>query len=31
MRFPWATGSRVQHGFVVYSGGRETPSGEQTG
>ena len=26
-----ATGSRVQHGFVVYSGGRETPSGEQTG
>ena len=28
---PAATGSRVQHGFVVYSGGRETPSGEQTG
>ena len=25
---PAATGSRVQHGFVVYSGGRETPSGE---
>ena len=28
---PAATGSRVQHGFVVYSGGRETPSSEQTG
>ncbi len=26
-----AAGSRVKHGFVVYSGGRETPSGEQTG
>jgi hypothetical protein len=25
------SGSRVKHGFVVYSGGRETPSGEQTG
>lgn len=24
-------GSRVKHGFVVYSGGRETPSGEKTG
>jgi hypothetical protein len=22
---------RLRHGFVVYSGGRETPSGEQTG
>jgi hypothetical protein len=22
---------RVRHGFVVYSGGRETPSGERTG
>jgi hypothetical protein len=22
---------RVRHGFVVYSGGRETPSGDQTG
>ncbi len=28
---PAASGSRVRHGFVVYSGGRETPSGEQTG
>jgi hypothetical protein len=28
---PAAAGSRVQHGFVVYSGGRETPSGERTG
>ncbi len=28
---PAADGSRVQHGFVVYSGGRETPSGERTG
>jgi hypothetical protein len=26
-----AAGSRVRHGFVVYSGGREPPSGEQTG
>ena len=24
-------GVRVRHGFVVYSGGRETPSGERTG
>lgn len=24
-------GHRVQHGFVVYSGGRETPSGDRTG
>jgi hypothetical protein len=22
---------RVRHGFVVYSGGRETPSGDRTG
>ena len=28
---PAAAGSRVQHGFVVYSGGRETPSGDCTG
>ncbi|HEY1475875.1 MAG TPA: PAS domain-containing protein [Pseudolabrys sp.] len=28
---PAAAASRVQHGFVVYSGGRETPSGERTG
>ena len=28
---PAANGSRIRHGFVVYSGGRETPSGEQTG
>jgi len=28
---PAAAGSRVQHGFVVYSGGRETPSGDRTG
>ena len=28
---PAADGGRVRHGFVVYSGGRETPSGEQTG
>jgi len=28
---PAAIGSRVRHGFVVYSGGRETSSGEQTG
>ena len=28
---PLPSGSRVKHGFVVYSGGRETPSGEQTG
>jgi hypothetical protein len=26
-----ALGSRVRHGFVVYSGGRETPPGERTG
>jgi hypothetical protein len=26
-----ATGSQIRHGFVVYSGGRETPSGERTG
>ena len=25
------TGGRLRHGFVVYSGGRETPSGERTG
>jgi hypothetical protein len=24
-------GSRTRHGFLVYSGGRESPSGEQTG
>ncbi len=24
-------GTRLRHGFVVYSGGRETPSGERTG
>ena len=24
-------GSRLRHGFVVYSGGRETPPGERTG
>jgi hypothetical protein len=28
---PAPIGSRVQHGFVVYSGGRETPSGDRTG
>jgi hypothetical protein len=28
---PAANGSRIRHGFVVYSGGRETPSGKQTG
>jgi hypothetical protein len=28
---PQPAGSRVRHGFVVYSGGRETPSGEKTG
>ena len=28
---PAADGGRVRHGFVVYSGGREPPSGEQTG
>ncbi|MCF8477463.1 MAG: PAS domain-containing protein [Pseudolabrys sp.] len=28
---PMPVGGRVQHGFVVYSGGRETPSEEQTG
>jgi hypothetical protein len=26
-----ADGARLRHGFVVYSGGRETPSGEQIG
>lgn len=25
------TGGRIRHGFVVYSGGRERPSGRQTG
>jgi hypothetical protein len=31
-RFGRATeGSRLRHGFTVYSGGRETPSGERTG
>jgi hypothetical protein len=24
-------GRRTRHGFLVYSGGREIPSGEQTG
>jgi hypothetical protein len=28
---PTADDSRLRHGFVVYSGGRATPSGEQTG
>ena len=28
---PAENGSRIRHGFVVYSGGRETPSGERTG
>jgi hypothetical protein len=28
---PAAAGGRLRHGFVVYSGGRETPSGERTG
>ncbi|HZL30376.1 MAG TPA: PAS domain-containing protein [Pseudolabrys sp.] len=28
---PPRLGSRIRHGFVVYSGGRETPSGDQTG
>lgn len=28
---PTVDGIRLRHGFVVYSGGRETPSGEQTG
>jgi hypothetical protein len=28
---PAAAGSRVRHGFVVYSGGRKTPSGERAG
>ena len=27
-RFGQIEGSQVRHGFVVYSGGRETPSGE---
>ena len=26
-----AGGRRLRHGFVVYSGGRETPPGERTG
>ena len=26
---PAALGSRVRHGFMVYSGGRETPPGER--
>ncbi|MGH6727844.1 MAG: PAS domain-containing protein [Pseudolabrys sp.] len=30
-RFAAAAGARIRHGFVVYSGGRETPSGERTG
>jgi hypothetical protein len=28
---PAAPGSRVRHGFVVYSGGRAPPSGERSG
>lgn len=28
---PAPEGSRMRHGFVVYSGGREPPSGEKTG
>jgi len=28
---PAAGGSQVRHGFVVYSGGREAPSGDRTG
>jgi hypothetical protein len=28
---PAADGNRIRHGFVVYSGGRQPPSGEQTG
>jgi hypothetical protein len=28
---PAPGGSRVRHGFLVYSGGRETPSGDKTG
>ena len=28
---PAPHGSRIRHGFVVYSGGRETPSGDRTG
>ena len=28
---PLVDGISLKHGFVVYSGGRETPSGEQTG
>jgi hypothetical protein len=28
---PAPEGSRVKHRFVVYSGGREPPSGEKTG
>jgi hypothetical protein len=28
---PLVDGIRLKHGFVVYSGGRETPSGKQTG
>ncbi len=30
-RFGKIEGNRVHHGFVVYSGGRETPSGDATG
>ncbi len=30
-RITAAAGSRLRHGFVVYSGGRETPSGERIG
>jgi len=30
-RFGRAEAHRMRHGFVVYSGGRETPSGDQTG
>jgi hypothetical protein len=28
---PLPAGSRIRHGFVVYSGGRGAPSGDQTG
>ena len=30
-QFPMRAGGRRRHKFVVYSGGRETPSGERTG
>jgi hypothetical protein len=30
-RFGRAEPGRMRHGFVVYSGGRETPSGDRTG